>query len=571
MPREKDRDRGPQALRRHVQARRGQPIRRLIEQGLSQGAVPGGQMSLGGGEQPPRTILRVRGQLRRPGQERGLRDIAAAPFGPRGGTFQVGRDALVRDDGRRRAVPRGLIRVAVIGADARPGIVDPAPVAQPGLPRRPRSGSAGAGTPPAARATGCPGPALARRRRDPSPAAPPPATSAAGSSPDAAEASSSSKRVAGGSVFTWRRKCPCMPWPTGSHCGSGERPASWPGVSSPTTSSRASGLPPVSAMIRAATRALSGPATLAASRARAAPGSSPPRRRVGSPSSAVSPGEGSRTPKSKPVLSAYRRRPTKPSTSSDSLSSHCASSTSQISGCSAAAPASSVRAPRPTRNLSAGGPVDKPNAEPSASRCGAGSAPIPSRKGTSMRCSAAKPSRSSDSTPLMLTVRSPVAASAAYRRRLVFPIPASPVITRDRLRPPRIAVIRSSSARQSALRPTSASGSIRASGKSAPAETTGPRAAVAGIPRHDSARSRAEDDAPTRSASGSGSRLHHPNSGAAPIIAVPGHVQKGDAACSWRVEPQRRPWSFLSTGRRPGTGWRRRPRFACRGCRAARR
>lgn len=146
--------------------------------------------------------------------------------------------------------------------------------------------------------------------------------STAGSSLDDAAASSSTVPVAGGNSFTWRRKCPCSRRPTGSRCGSGDRPASWPGVSCSASSRKASGLPPVSLMIRAATGALRAPETVVASRARAAAGSRPRRWRVGSPSSAVSAGEDARTPNSRPMLSAYSRRPTKARTSRDSRSSH---------------------------------------------------------------------------------------------------------------------------------------------------------------------------------------------------------------------------------------------------------
>ena len=107
-------------------------------------------------------------------------------------------------------------------------------------------------------------------------------------SPDAAAASSSKVPVASGSSFTCRRKCRCRRWPTGNRCGNGERPASWSAVSCPASSRKASGLPPVPRINRAATGALSALETVLASRARAAAGSRPPRWRVGSPSSAVS-------------------------------------------------------------------------------------------------------------------------------------------------------------------------------------------------------------------------------------------------------------------------------------------
>jgi hypothetical protein len=132
VPREEHGDRRPQSLGRYLQTCRSQPGRRPVQQCLSQGAISGDQMRRGGGEQPHGPVLRLRRQLRRPGQERGLRDEAAAPFRPPGGGFKFGRDSLVRDDGSRGAVPRRLVRVAVPASNGRQGVVDPAPIARPG-------------------------------------------------------------------------------------------------------------------------------------------------------------------------------------------------------------------------------------------------------------------------------------------------------------------------------------------------------------------------------------------------------------------------------------------------------
>ncbi len=89
-------------------------------------------MRLGGGKQPYGTLLRIRGQLRRPGQERGLDGVAAALLRPRSGVFQVYCGVLVGDDAGRRAVPRRLVQVPVEPGDDRQCVVDPAPVAGPG-------------------------------------------------------------------------------------------------------------------------------------------------------------------------------------------------------------------------------------------------------------------------------------------------------------------------------------------------------------------------------------------------------------------------------------------------------
>ena len=89
-------------------------------------------MRLGRGEEPHGALLRIRGQLRRPAQEHGLRGVAAALSGSRGGTLQAGCDVLVWDDGGRGAVPRCLVRAPVLPGDARQRVVDLAPVAGPG-------------------------------------------------------------------------------------------------------------------------------------------------------------------------------------------------------------------------------------------------------------------------------------------------------------------------------------------------------------------------------------------------------------------------------------------------------
>ncbi len=249
-----------------------------------------------------------------------------------------------------------------------------------------------------------------------------------------------------------------------------------------------------------------------ASRARAAAGSSPPRWRVGSPSSTVSAGVASRTANSRPMPSAYRRRPTKPSTSRDSRSTHCASSTSQISGCSAAASASSVSTPRPTRNRSAGGPAARPNAELSASRCGAGSRPIRSRNGIIMRCNAAKPNRNSDSTPTTLSVRTPSAACAVYCSRRVFPMPGSPTITSDRLSPRRTASTRSSRSWRTPLRPTISPGTVRAAGDPGPVTPPGSAPLFPVPPVMPQPERPRRDDVLTRSASRIATRVFDSNS-----------------------------------------------------------
>ena len=131
VPREEDGDRGPQALRRHVQSRFRQPGRRQVQHGLGQGTVPRDEIGLGRGEEPHGTAPRIRGKVGRPGQERGLCDVAAAPFRARGRAVEVSRDILVGQHAGRGAVPRCLVRVAALPGDARQGLVHPATVARP--------------------------------------------------------------------------------------------------------------------------------------------------------------------------------------------------------------------------------------------------------------------------------------------------------------------------------------------------------------------------------------------------------------------------------------------------------
>ena len=57
----------------------------------------------------------------------------------------------------------------------------------------------------------------------------------------------------------------------------------------------------------------------------------------------------------------------------EARSSHCASSTTQASGCCSATSATSVSVASPTRNRSGAAPPLRPNTVASASRCGTGS------------------------------------------------------------------------------------------------------------------------------------------------------------------------------------------------------
>ena len=81
---------------------------------------------------------------------------------------------------------------------------------------------------------------------------------------------------------------------------------------------------------------------------------------------------------------------------------------------------------------SGAGPRLVPNAAPSASRCGAGSASMRSSMGRQSWCRPANGSSISDSTPLTRAIRHPDACSSAYSSRAVLPTPGSPCRTSAR-------------------------------------------------------------------------------------------------------------------------------------------
>ena len=107
------------------------------------------------------------------------------------------------------------------------------------------------------------------------------------------------------------------------------------------SSTSASGLPPVSAMIRSRTRSSSRPGTALDSSARASGSSRPSSDSCGRPSSARVV-IGSRSENTIATGSASRRRATNPSACTDAASSHCASSTRHRSGRSSAVAAEQV-------------------------------------------------------------------------------------------------------------------------------------------------------------------------------------------------------------------------------------
>jgi len=177
------------------------------------------------------------------------------------------------------------------------------------------------------------------------------------------------RRVCPGRVSSRRRKLSSIRSGSASALGSPNPPASSAGVSPRGSSSSASGLPRVSATIRSRTRASSGPASIESSNARALPSGKLFTTSSGNPDSSP---PGARAANTNPTDSACRRRATNPRTCAEARSSHCSSSTRQISGWSSATSDSRPRTARPMKNRSGAGPALRPNAVRSALRCGSG-------------------------------------------------------------------------------------------------------------------------------------------------------------------------------------------------------
>ena len=153
-----------------------------------------------------------------------------------------------------------------------------------------------------------------------------------------------------------------------------------------------------------------------------------------------------------PHRDGARRRP---ALCAEAASSHCASSTMQTSGRSSATTDSRLKAARPTRNRSGASPSRKPNAVPSASRCGPGRRPRRSRNGAHSCCNPAYASSISDSIPAARATVHPDACCIRYSSSALLPTPASPRSTSARLGPVRTLATSSSSAAHSLRRPSS--------------------------------------------------------------------------------------------------------------------
>ena len=193
-----------------------------------------------------------------------------------------------------------------------------------------------------------------------------------------------------------------------SRDGNGKAPLSWSATSSVGSSSRASGLPPVSARRRSATSSEGGRPPRCASSRRAAAGSRPAKCSTGSESgrNPPAPASPSRPAKTIATRSACSCRAANSNAFADATSSQCASSTTQRTGRSSAASVSTERVATPTRNGSTGAPAASscPNATRSARACGDGSRSQASA-GRRRRCRAANGNGASDAIPVVVRTR----------------------------------------------------------------------------------------------------------------------------------------------------------------------
>ena len=274
-----------------------------------------------------------------------------------------------------------------------------------------------------------------------------------GSPAGSAAAMSISDRVSAGSAASRRRKPSSIRAGTGCAPASPNPPVSWAGSSPRGSSSRASGLPFVSARIRSRTCSSSRNRTTEPSSVRASWSGRPRTSRSASPPN-CSPG--SRAAKISPTGSASSRRAANASTCADAWSSHCASSTTHNSGRSSATSASNVSTASPTRNRSGAAPARSPNAISSASRCGPGRPSVRSSSGAHSTCKLANASSISDSTPTARATRISAAAPTTYSSSADLPTPASPRTTSARPHPDRRPSSRPSSAARSRCRSSSA-------------------------------------------------------------------------------------------------------------------
>jgi hypothetical protein len=173
------------------------------------------------------------------------------------------------------------------------------------------------------------------------------------------------RRVSFGRALSlWRNLSSICPDSEGA-IGSQYPPANSAGVIPRGSSSRASGLPRVSATICSRTRSSKGPGITRPSSVLA---SNLPRPRTTSSGRRENSLANNRAPNTRTTDSATNRRATNASVSADALSNHCASSTAHRSGLLLATSDSRLSIASPTRKRLGRSPGHKPNATSSAPR-----------------------------------------------------------------------------------------------------------------------------------------------------------------------------------------------------------
>jgi hypothetical protein len=273
-----------------------------------------------------------------------------------------------------------------------------------------------------------------------------------GSPSGSAAAISSISPVSAGSASTRRRKLASIRPTSNGESGVPKPPASSALVRPRVSSSRASGLPLVSATIRATTRVSSGPWTTWRSSAWASRPGSPDTISTGRPASSPL-SSTSRAAKTSSTDSACRRRPTKANAWADARSSHWPSSIKATIGRCPLASDRRLRTAKPTRNRSGAAPDVSPNAALIASRWGPGRRSSPPSSGATSWWRPAYASSISACTPAARSTRQPDARSTTYSRSDDLPTPGSPRTTSVPLRLARTAVSIWSSVSHSRRRP----------------------------------------------------------------------------------------------------------------------
>jgi hypothetical protein len=203
---------------------------------------------------------------------------------------------------------------------------------------------------------------------------------------------------------------------------------------------------------------------LAASSAFASSTLRPSTRSSVNPGAAKAASAGSRIANSVTIGSWSIRRAANTNASADAWSSQCASSSTQRTGCSAAAAARSPSVAAYAEKRSGFSISSSASAACIAFDCGSGSPRIRPMTGPTSSCNAANGSSASDSTPRARRTRNPSAASTACSSSAVLPTPASPRKTRAPPLPPAASSRRRAICARSASRPTNMSQTVRGPG-----------------------------------------------------------------------------------------------------------